>query len=396
MAVKVTADKLIVIILIMTLKFSLLCQGNTERHADNQNIIKIKPLYLSELSQTIQENEDKELKQSSEQSQKTSSNIIKRTPEWILESSIYNAPALLKGIIFYLQSRSLHNEFQRYTNVSSCHRFILVGPPGSGKTTMAYAIAHVLDYPVAFIGAAALLGHFRNQTAKNIQGFLRECTSDGLKKVIIIDELHKLFELYGNDHSDDSQSAAAFWLAIDTIEKYYPNVVIIATANNVDRLPPEIKSRFSGKIITMSLPNEKQKIRAFKNSIAYDESVIVDESVTDLFIIKIISQIHNGSLRDIQLLIDTAKMFYYAENSIYPFEKEYAYMNEYPIALTRSHFQHAIDQLQKESKVLEGSLIEQLRKKLDYWGLIFSSAANISFLMTTFFNISKKVILFLG
>lgn len=293
-----------------------------------------------------------------------------RMPQWLLESSMDNAPALLKGILTYLQSYKYNrNASQKVTIVSSFHRFILVGPPGTGKTTLAYAIAHMLNYPVVFIPATSLLGHFRNETSNNIEKFLKEQTADGLPKIIIIDELHKLFEHHTNNQADDSQSAAAFWLAIDKIEKYNPNVIIIGTANSVDKLPPEIKSRFSGKIINMSLLDKNQKIQTFINSITHDQSIILDDSVTDVFIAKMLQQIQNCSLRDVQLIIDSAKMFYYSE--------QFTVKTEFPIVLTRTHFQQALNQLKTESHVLETGAAEKLYEKIKKWGVPLAVAVNI-------------------
>lgn len=293
-----------------------------------------------------------------------------KIPEWLLESSINNAPALLKGILTYLRSYEHNrNASQKVNVVPSFHRFILEGPPGTGKTTLAYAIAHMLNYPIVFIPATSLLGHFRNETSNNIEKFLQEQTVDGLLKVIILDELHKLFEHHANDHADDSQSAAAFWLAIDKIEKYNPNIIIIGTANSVTKLPPEIKSRFSGKIIRMSLLDKKQKIRTFKQSIAHDKSVKIDASVNNAFIIKMLQQIENCSLRDVQLIIDSAKMFYYAEQC--------TIKTESPIVLTCTHFKRALDQLQAESQVLQESFAEKIYEKIKKWGIPLSAAVNI-------------------
>ena len=169
---------------------------------------------------------------------------------------------------------------------------------------------------IVFVPATGLLGRFRNETAKNIQNLLREQTSDGSKKAIIIDELHKLFEHHDTETTDHSQTAAAFWLALDDIHKRNPNVIFIGTANNVDKLPPEIKSRFSGEVITMPLPDKNQKIKAFKNSIDHDLSIALDNSINDVFIAKMIQQIKNCSMRDVQLIIDIAKMFRYAEGPV--------------------------------------------------------------------------------
>lgn len=377
-------------LLIISFNFLLICQESTEKSIHTKPI-QLTPLYSPNISQPVREEEKKGTpKQDPQQTQKMPLNRSKPIPEWILESAIENAPELLKGIIAYLQAcLELADTPYHFINVPSFHRFILVGPPGSGKTTMAHAIAHEIEYPTIVIGATSFLGHFRNETAKNIDHFFRKYVMDEQKKVVIIDELNKLFEHHKNKHSDDSQTAASFWLVLDKIEKAYPNVIIIATANNIDKLPPEIKSRFSGKIINMPLPTKKQQITAFKEHIANDESIILDKSVNDAFIAKIINYLHTGSLRDIQLIIDTAKMFYCAENSSYCLNCEWAYFNELPIVLNSSHFQHALDQLQKESTALEGKFIDQLHKKLEYWGPMISAIANLCVFIRTPFDIAR-------
>jgi len=286
---------------------------------------------------------------------------------WLFESSFNNAPMVLKGIFAYLQSRLHSNRAQYSVSIPSFHRFILVGPPGSGKTTLAHAIAYMLGHSIVFVPATSLLGKYRNETARNITHFLKKTIERGINIVIIIDELHKLFEHHASDRSDDSQTAAAFWLMLDDIEQYNHHVIIIGTANSVSKLPPEIKSRFSGKIITLPLPDTDQKIEAFKNSITYDQSVILSESVSDEFIAEIVRK-DNSSLRDVRFIIDSAKIFYYAKNPLHD--------NNFPIILEKEHFQQALAQLRTESFLLEESNPDAFYKRLQEWGMILSAAVN--------------------
>jgi hypothetical protein len=80
----------------------------------------------------------------------------------------------------------------------------------------------------------------------------------------------------------------------------------------------------------------------------------------------------------VKLIIDTAKMFYYAD---YYVDVEEIDDPELPIVLKKRHFQRALKQLQAESKVLEKSFIEKCQKQLEPWGSLFSMAANITSLM---------------
>ena len=302
--------------------------------------------------------------------QKNNRRKLIRPSEWLLESSLKNAPELLKGILFYFQERTYcAYTSQSFTTVPSFHRLILVGPPGTGKTTLAHAIAHRLGYFITYIPATGLLGKFRNDTANNIRHFFNEQMDTNLPTVIIIDEIHKLFEHHANERADDSQSAAAFWLAIDDIEKRCPQLIIIGTANSVVKLPPEIKSRFSGKIITMPPLNRNQKIETFKKIIEHNPSIIVNDSVDDLFISQMMQQIKNCSLRDVQLIIDSAKMFYYAE--------EIFDSTNSPIILTKQHFRQALNQLARESTELEESNTDKLYETLKKWVIIVSAIANV-------------------
>lgn len=310
--------------------------------------------------------------------------------KWILKSALNNAPQLLRGIVSYLQLRRLlynNSDFDNPIIVPSCHRFILVGPPGSGKTTLAYAVAKSIGCKnVAYIPATSFLGAYRNQTGINISRALKELTANQQRVVIIIDELHKLFEHHASDHSDDSQTAAAFWLTLDEIQKHNPHAIIIGTANNVNKLPPEIKSRFVGKIIDIPMPDKKQKINAFAEMLSNDERIIMEKPLDKIFLQEIAAQMHNCSLRDLQLLIDTAKMIYYAEHPTRQMLKDKGGYGNFidtvdvnSVILTKKHFQQALDQLKAESLLTKESLFDsdKFTKKLQNWSTVLSMATSI-------------------
>ena len=84
----------------------------------------------------------------------------------------------------------------------------------------------------------------------------------------------------------------------------------------------------------------------------------------------------------IQSFIDSAKMFYYAEQT--------TSNPAFPIVLTRAHFQQALNQLQDEAKILEKSFSDKLCKDLQPWGTIFAIAANTCILIKTLSDLLKN------
>jgi hypothetical protein len=73
----------------------------------------------------------------------------------------------------------------------------------------------------------------------------------------------------------------------------------------------------------------------------------------------------------VQLIIDTAKMFKYAEKNT---------PHTCVTTLHRRHFEQALDQLKNESIVLEESLTNKIEKKINQWGAPLSFIINIGVL----------------
>jgi hypothetical protein len=296
--------------------------------------------------------------------------------EWLSRASMKHAPPLLKGICNYLKSTGMGNQ------PTSCHRFILVGAPGTGKTTMARAVAWYLGRPVEFVSASSLLGQYRNETAVNIRTCLSKSFNQSVPGVLVIDELHKLFERHADGKTDHAENAATFWLMLDEFEKRAPHILVIGTANSVSSLPPELKSRFCGKIISMNLPTKTQQIQAFKDIASHDQTILLDAAIDDAYISAMLDRVYKSSLRDVQLLLDTAKMFTYVSGQS---------SGQAVCVLTRHDFDRAAAQLLAENTALKPDFFERFGPKAKQVALILSIAVNCGVLSQMVFCGMKVV-----
>ncbi len=139
---------------------------------------------------------------------------------------------------------------------------LLVGIQGTGKSLSAKAIAHHWHLPLLRLDVgrlfAGLVGESESRTRQMIQ--LAEAISPC---VLWLDEMDKAFG--GLDRSGDGGTASRVfgtfltWLG----EKTAP-VFVVATANDIDRLPPELlrKGRFD-EIFFVGLPTRAERREIF-------------------------------------------------------------------------------------------------------------------------------------
>ncbi|MCZ0900617.1 AAA family ATPase, partial [Microcoleus sp. HI-ES] len=140
---------------------------------------------------------------------------------------------------------------------------LLVGIQGTGKSLTAKAIAHHWHLPLLRLDVgrlfAGLVGESESRTRQMIQ--LAEALAPC---VLWIDEIDKAFA--GLDGKGDSGTTSRVfgtfitWLA----EKTSP-VFVVATANNIQSLPPEMlrKGRFD-EIFFVGLPSQEERRAIFE------------------------------------------------------------------------------------------------------------------------------------
>ncbi len=138
---------------------------------------------------------------------------------------------------------------------------LLLGVQGCGKSLAARAVAGVYAVPLLRLDFGRLFNKYHGETEKNLRGALEMATLMA-PCVLWVDEIEKSLAS-GNDNSGTAKRVLGTfltWLA----EKKNP-VFIVATANDVSELPPELvrKGRFD-EVFFVDLPKFEIRKRIFE------------------------------------------------------------------------------------------------------------------------------------
>jgi MoxR-like ATPase len=131
---------------------------------------------------------------------------------------------------------------------------LLLGVPGCGKSLSAKAIAMEWRLPLLKLDPAALYNKYIGESERNFRRAMQ--TAERLAPVILwIDEIEKAFSS-GQGLEDGGVSTRILGTFLSWLQDRRGDVFVVATANDVSRLPPELlrKGRFD-EIFFIDLPD---------------------------------------------------------------------------------------------------------------------------------------------
>jgi adenylate kinase family enzyme len=132
---------------------------------------------------------------------------------------------------------------------------LLLGVPGCGKSLCAKAVAREWGLPLLRLDPGNLFDKYVGESEKNFKRAMT--TAERMAPIVLwIDELEKAFASVGGD-SDGGVSNRIFGTFLGWLQERTGDVFVVATSNDVSKLPPEFvrKGRFD-EIFFIDLPRE--------------------------------------------------------------------------------------------------------------------------------------------
>lgn len=152
------------------------------------------------------------------------------------------------------------NEF----GVATPKGVLIVGMPGCGKSLTAKAAAKVFDFPLLRMDMGRLMGKYVGESEGNMRRAIK-LTEASSPCILWIDELEKAFAGIGSDSSGSEVTVRLFGSFLTWMQEKKELAFVIATANKIEKLPPELlrKGRFD-EIFYVEMPNEAERQKIFE------------------------------------------------------------------------------------------------------------------------------------
>jgi SpoVK/Ycf46/Vps4 family AAA+-type ATPase len=165
---------------------------------------------------------------------------------------------VLKG--WLLRRKDAFIQRAREYGLPSPKGLLIVGIPGTGKSLTAKATASVFGRPLLKLDAGKLYGSLVGQSEGNLRTVIQ--TAEAIAPCVLwIDEIEKgMAGSKSSGSTDGGTSSRVFGSFISWMQEKRAPVFVVATANDVTQLPPELlrKGRWDD-LFFVDLPNQEER-----------------------------------------------------------------------------------------------------------------------------------------
>lgn len=147
--------------------------------------------------------------------------------------------------------------------ISAPKGVLLTGMPGCGKSMSAKAVSSLFNVPLFRLDIGSLMGKFVGESEANMKAALK-IAEQASPCVLWIDELEKAFSGINGAGGSAEITTRLFGYFLTWMQEKPGAVFVVATANDITNIPPELlrRGRFD-EIFYVNLPSERERKQIF-------------------------------------------------------------------------------------------------------------------------------------
>jgi AAA+ superfamily predicted ATPase len=162
------------------------------------------------------------------------------------------------GMIARIRTAIENRDFLREHNISEVGKLLFVGPPGTGKTSLALALANDLGMPLLEVRLSMVTSQYLGETSKNIDRIF-DLAKNLSPCVLFIDEFDFVAKSrVSDDHGAMKRAVNMLLKNIDKISLIKNGVLLIGATNHPQLLDEAAWRRFD-EVVEFVLPDEAMR-----------------------------------------------------------------------------------------------------------------------------------------
>ena len=162
------------------------------------------------------------------------------------------------AVIEKIQHALTHRDFLRRHRIYEVGKLLFVGPPVTGKTSLALAMSRTMHMPVLEVRLSMITSQFLGETSKNIDRIF-ELAKKLSPSILFIDEFDFVAKSRtADDHGAMKRAVNSLLKNIDKINLVRNSVLLIGATNHPQLLDEAAWRRFD-EVVEFSLPDEEMR-----------------------------------------------------------------------------------------------------------------------------------------
>ncbi|MDS0281820.1 ATP-binding protein [Haloarcula onubensis] len=151
-----------------------------------------------------------------------------------------------------------HRDYLARIGLREIGKLLFVGPPGTGKTSVARALAHDLDLPFVEVKLSMITSQYLGETAKNVEKVF-EVAKRLSPCILFMDEFDFVAKTRSSDeHAAIKRAVNTLLKSIDEISLIQDEVLLIGATNHPDQLDAAAWRRFD-EIVNFPKPDRDMR-----------------------------------------------------------------------------------------------------------------------------------------